>query len=60
MIVKGDLDPTVMVTRRFNLFDPDEVYPPFDKRNEKDAVQKVFFETRFSAPAAPGTPKLVG
>ena len=58
MIVKGELDPTVMLTHRFNLSDADKVYPLFDKRDEKDAIQKVFFETRFSAPAAPGTPKL--
>ena len=58
MIVKGDLDPTVIVTHRFNLSDADKVYALFDKRDEKDAIQKVFLETRFSAPAAAETPKL--
>jgi threonine dehydrogenase-like Zn-dependent dehydrogenase len=56
MIVKGDLDPTVMVTHRFNLSDADKVYPLFDERDEREAIQKVFLETRFPAPAAPGTP----
>lgn len=59
MIAKGELDPTLMVTHRFSLSDADKVYPLFDKRDDKDAIQKVFLETRFSAPAAAGTPKLV-
>lgn len=59
MIAKGELDPTVMITHRFRLSDADKVYPLFDKREEKDAIQKVFLETRFSAPAAAGTPELV-
>lgn len=58
MIVKGDLDPTVMLTHRFQLSDAVKVYELFDKRDPKDGIQKVFFETRFSAPAAPGTPQL--
>lgn len=57
--LKGELDPTVMVTHRFSFSDVDKVYPLFDERDEKDAIQKVFLETRFSAPAAAGTPKLV-
>ena len=56
MIVKGDLDPTVLVTHRLGLSDADQVYPLFDKRGENDAIR---LETRFSAPVAPGTPKLV-
>jgi threonine dehydrogenase-like Zn-dependent dehydrogenase len=58
MIVKGDLDPTLTVTHRFKLSDAKKVYPLFDKRDEKDGIQKVFLETRFSAPAAQGTPRL--
>lgn len=58
MIARGELDPSVMVTHRFSLSDADKVYPLFDKRDEKDGIQKVFLETRFSAPAAAGTPEL--
>jgi len=59
MTVKGELNPTVTVTHCFSLSDADKVYPRFEKRDEKGAIQKVFLETRFSAPAASGTPKLV-
>ena len=58
MIARGELDPSIMVTHRFSLSDADKVYPLFDKRDEKDGIQKVFLETRFSAPAAAGTPEL--
>ena len=59
MVAKGELDPTLMVTHRFSLSDADKVYSLFDKRDDRDAIQKVFLETRFSAPPAAGTPKLV-
>lgn len=41
MIVKGDLDPTAMVTHRFGLSDVDKVDLLFDKPDEKDANQNV-------------------
>lgn len=41
MIVKGDLDPTAVVTHRFGLCDADKVDLLFDKRDEKDAIQNV-------------------
>lgn len=55
-IESGEIDPLKMVTHRVSIDDLDKVYYKFDKK--EDGMQKVFVETRFSAPAAPGSPKL--
>jgi len=56
MIQKGRLDPLAMVSHRVRLEDLDKVYYKFD--NKEDQMQKVFVETRFSAPRAAGSPAL--
>ncbi|KAK4233127.1 chaperonin 10-like protein [Achaetomium macrosporum] len=55
-IQRGELDPTQMLSHRFRLEDADKVYHMFD--NKEDNIQKVFLETKFSFPRAPGTPEL--
>lgn len=56
MIQKGELDPLQMVSHRVRLEDLDKVYYKFEAR--EDGMQKVFVETRFSFPAAQGSPAL--
>lgn len=55
-IAKGTLDPMEMVSHRIRLEDLDKVYHVFDKK--QDGMQKIFVETRFSYPAAQGSPAL--
>lgn len=55
-ILDGTLDPTQMLSHRVSLADMDKVYHAFDEK--KDAMQKVFVETKHSFPRAPGTPEL--
>ena len=55
-IKTGELDPLQMVSHRVRVEDLDKVYQKFDKR--EDDMQKVFVETRFSAPACKGSPPL--
>lgn len=55
-IQKGEIDPLRMVSHRVRLEDVPTVYHKFDKK--EDNIQKVYVETKFSAPAAPGTPAL--
>ncbi|KAF2765212.1 GroES-like protein [Teratosphaeria nubilosa] len=55
-IQKGEIDPLKMVTHRVRMEDIDKVYYKFEKK--EDHMQKVFVETRFSAPPAPGSPAL--
>lgn len=50
-------DPTVILTHRFPLEEVAQVYQLFDKKEA--GVIKVFLETRFSKPPAPGTPSLL-
>jgi hypothetical protein len=45
-----------MVTHRVRLEDLDKVYYAFEKK--EDGMQKVFVETKFSAPACKGSPQL--
>ncbi|KAG6919703.1 hypothetical protein DXG01_002649 [Tephrocybe rancida] len=54
-IIPGKFDPTFMITHRVPIEDFAELYDAFDQR--KSGVEKVFVETRFSAPSAPGCPK---
>ncbi|KAK0386429.1 hypothetical protein NLU13_6266 [Sarocladium strictum] len=56
MIQKGKLDPLQMVSHRVRLEDLDKVYYKFEQR--EDGMQKVFVETKFSFPAAKGSPAL--
>jgi threonine dehydrogenase-like Zn-dependent dehydrogenase len=56
MIEKGELDPMQMVSHRVALEDLDKVYFKFDAK--EDAMQKVFVETKFSLPKAPGCPEV--
>jgi threonine dehydrogenase-like Zn-dependent dehydrogenase len=55
-IQSGELDPLQMVSHRVRLEDVDKVYYKFEAR--EDSMQKVFVETKFSAPPAPGSPAL--
>lgn len=55
-IQTGELDPLQMVSHRVKLEQMDQVYYKFDAR--EDSMQKVFVETRFSAPACAGSPEL--
>lgn len=56
MIQSGEIDPLKMLSHRVRLEELDTVYYKFE--NKEDGMQKVFVETKFSAPAAPGTPSL--
>jgi threonine dehydrogenase-like Zn-dependent dehydrogenase len=56
MIQEGKIDPLKMVSHRVRLEDLDKVYYKFEAK--EDGMQKVFVETRFSAPAAQGSPSL--
>ncbi|TKA80175.1 hypothetical protein B0A55_03599 [Friedmanniomyces simplex] len=55
-IQKGEIDPLKMVTHRVRVEDLDKVYAKFDKR--EDGMQKVYVQTRFSAPPCEGSPGL--
>jgi threonine dehydrogenase-like Zn-dependent dehydrogenase len=55
-IQKDEIDPLKMVTHRVRIEDMAQVYHDFDKKN--DGMQKVFCETRFSAPPCAGSPAL--
>lgn len=56
LIKTNEIDPLVMVTHRFRLEDMVKVYEMFDKR--EGGIQKVFVQTKHSAPAAQGAPTL--
>ncbi|OBT77243.1 hypothetical protein VF21_04070 [Pseudogymnoascus sp. 05NY08] len=56
MIEKGEIDPLKMLTHRVSLDEMDTVYTKFDKK--EDGMQKVFVQTKFSAPPAKGSPAL--
>jgi threonine dehydrogenase-like Zn-dependent dehydrogenase len=56
MIESGEIDPLKMVTHRVRIDDIDKVYYKFEKK--EDGMQKVFVETRFSAPPCQGSPEL--
>ncbi|KAL4242081.1 zinc-containing alcohol dehydrogenase family protein [Abortiporus biennis] len=55
-IQTGKFDPTFMITHRVPLEDFPQLYAAFDKR--ESSVVKVFVETKFSNPPAPGCPTL--
>ncbi|KAF2268216.1 GroES-like protein [Lojkania enalia] len=56
MIQEGKIDPLKMVSHRVRLEDLGKVYYKFE--NKEDEMQKVFVQTRFSQPAAQGSPSL--
>lgn len=56
MIESGEIDPLKMVSHRVKVEELDTVYYKFDEK--ADGMQKVFVQTRFSAPAAAGSPSL--
>jgi threonine dehydrogenase-like Zn-dependent dehydrogenase len=55
-IIEGKLDPIDVVSHRVRLDDLETVYEKF--KNHKDQMHKVYVETKFSLPRAPGTPEL--
>lgn len=57
-IQEGKIDPLKMVTHRVRVEDLDKVYSVFEAHDPKDSMQKVFAETKFSAPACKGSPAL--
>jgi threonine dehydrogenase-like Zn-dependent dehydrogenase len=56
LIQNGTIDPLRMVSHRVLLDDLAEVYHMFDQK--EDHMQKVFVQTKFSAPPSPGAPHL--
>ena len=56
MIESGEIDPLKMVSHRVKMEELDTVYYKFDEK--ADGMQKVFVQTKFSAPPAPGSPSL--
>ena len=56
MIQDGQIDPMKMVTHRVRLEDLDKVYYAFEKK--EDGMQKVYVETKFSAPPCKGSPEV--
>ncbi|MBE7158529.1 MAG: hypothetical protein INR62_08880 [Rhodospirillales bacterium] len=55
-IQKGEIDPLKMLSHRVKMEDLEKVYYDFDAKN--DRMQKVYVQTRFSAPACEGSPGL--
>jgi len=55
-IQSGEIDPMKMVTHRCRMEDMDKLYYKFE--NKEDGMQKVFVQTRFSAPPCAGSPSL--
>jgi len=55
-IQKNEIDPLKMVTHRVRIEDMAQVYHDFDLKN--DGMQKIYCETRFSAPPCEGSPGL--
>ncbi|MCJ1485334.1 hypothetical protein MMC06_005508 [Schaereria dolodes] len=56
MIQEGKTNPYQMLSHRVLMEEMDLVYDIFDKRGEN--MQKVFVQTKFSDPPAPGTPEV--
>lgn len=56
LIQKGDIDPSRMVTHRVDIADMEQVYEKFEKK--EDGMQKVYVQTKFSAPPASVSPSL--
>lgn len=56
LIQNGQLNPLDMVTHRVRLEDMEKVYAAFDQRDQ--GMQKIFVQTKHSAPPSDGAPKL--
>jgi threonine dehydrogenase-like Zn-dependent dehydrogenase len=56
MIAKNEIDPLKMVSHRVSVDELDIVYSKFEKK--EDRMQKVFVQTKFSAPPCAGSPQL--
>lgn len=56
MIESGEIDPLKMVSHRVSMEELDQIYYKFEKK--EDGMQKVFVETKFSAPPCAGSPNL--
>ncbi|KAI9881411.1 MAG: hypothetical protein M1830_003418 [Pleopsidium flavum] len=56
MIQNGQIDPLQMVSHRVLMEELDIIYSKFEKK--EDNMQKVFVQTKFSDPPAPGTPQV--
>ncbi|KAH6676364.1 chaperonin 10-like protein [Halenospora varia] len=56
MIESGEIDPLKMVSHRVDMDEVADVYYKFEKK--EDGMQKVFVQTKFSQPPAPGSPSL--
>jgi len=56
MIQEGKIEPLKMVSHRVRLEELDKVYYKFEAKD--DGMQKVFVETKWSAPACEGSPSL--
>lgn len=56
MIESNEIDPLKMVSHRVLMEEIDKVYYKFEEK--EDGMQKVFVQTKFSAPAAPGSPSV--
>lgn len=52
----GSIDPYHMLSHRVKLEEMEELYSKYDERLQ--GLQKVYVQTKFSAPPAPGTPQL--
>jgi threonine dehydrogenase-like Zn-dependent dehydrogenase len=56
LIQRKEINPLDMVTHRVRLEDMPELYAAFERRDK--GMQKVFVQTKFSAPPAEGSPQL--
>lgn len=56
MLENDEFDPTIILSHRFKMEEFSELYAAFDKKEY--GLMKVFVETKFSGPPAPGTPEL--
>lgn len=55
-IEDGEIDPLRMVTHRVDISEIDTAYYKFEKK--EDNMQKIFVQTKFSAPPCKGSPAL--
>ncbi len=56
LIREGKINPLDMVTHRMRLEDMEKIYAAFDRRDR--GMQKIFVQTKHSAPPSAGAPTL--
>lgn len=56
MVRQYKIDPLQMITHRIRIEEMAEAYRMFDLKEDK--MQKIFVETKFSSPPAPGAPQV--